>query len=133
MVKFDYSRVYPSDHEYYVLLYEFREGVEKYLGNSVSKMKTLEDVIAFNNANSDRVMPHFNQDILYLSSKSKNIFRYLFSKWKLRSSYRDTLKILEKYELEKSVNWKIAIIKKINKFSAIIETRNQLELSLIHI
>ena len=100
MVKFDDSRVYPSDHEYYVLLYEFREGVEKYLANSISKMKTLEDIIVFNNANSDRVMPHFNQDILYLSSKSKNIFRYWFSKWKLRNSYRDTLDILEKYELD---------------------------------
>jgi len=99
VVKFDDPRVYPSDHEYYVLLYEFREGVEKYLGNSVSKMKTLEDVIAFNNANSDRVMPHFNQDILYLSSKSKNMFRYWFSKWKLRNSYRDTLDILEQNEL----------------------------------
>ena len=99
VVKFDDSRVYPSDHEYYVLLYEFREGVEKYLGNSVSKMKTLEDVIAFNNANSDRVMPHFNQDILYLSSKSKNMFRYWFSKWKLRNSYRDTLDILEQNQL----------------------------------
>ena len=99
VVKFDDSRVYPSDHEYYVLLYEFREGVEKYLENSVSKMKTLEDVIAFNHANSDRVMPHFNQDILYLSSKSKNMFRYWFSKWKLRNSYRDTLDILEQNEL----------------------------------
>ena len=99
VVKFDDSRVYPSDHEYYVLLYEFREGVEKYLANSNSKMKTLEDVIVFNNANSDRVMPHFNQDILYLSSKSKNMFRYWFSKWKLRNSYRDTLNILEQNEL----------------------------------
>ena len=100
VVKFDDSRVYPSDHEYYVLLYEFREGVEKYLANSSSKMKTLEDVIVFNNANSDRVMPHFNQDILYLSSKSKNIFHYWFSKWKLRNSYRDTLDILEQNELD---------------------------------
>ena len=100
VVKFDDSRVYPSDHEYYVLLYEFREGVEKYLANSSSKMKTLEDVIVFNNANSDRVMPHFNQDILYLSSKSENIFHYWFSKWKLRNSYRDTLDILEQNELD---------------------------------
>ena len=100
VVKFDDSRVYPSDHEYYVLLYEFREGVEKYLANSSSKMKTLEDVIVFNNANSHRVMPHFNQDILYLSSKSKNIFHYWFSKWKLRNSYRDTLDILEQNALD---------------------------------
>ena len=36
-------------------------------------------------------------------------------------------KDLEKYELEKSIKWEIAIIKKINKFSAIIETKNQSE------
>ncbi len=31
-------------------------------------------------------------------------------------------KDLEKYKLEKSINWKLAIVKKLNKFSAIIET-----------
>ncbi|WP_440651157.1 penicillin-binding protein 1A [Candidatus Pelagibacter sp. HIMB1495] len=31
-------------------------------------------------------------------------------------------KDLDKYKLEKSINWKLAIIKKLNKFSAIIET-----------
>ncbi len=43
---------------------------------------------------------------------------------------KDWSEDLEKYELEKSVNWEIAIIKKINKFSAVIETRNQLEGSI---
>ncbi len=129
VVKFDDSRVYPGDHEYYVLLYEFREGVEKYLANSSSKMKTLEDIIVFNNVNSDRVMPHFDQDILYLSSKSKNIFHYWFSKWKLRNSYRDTLDILEQNELDAFIGltrgpaWRIdyiggdsAAIEKITRF-----------------
>ena len=32
---------------------------------------------------------------------------------------------LDKYEIEKSINWKIAIVKKIDKFSAEIETRNK--------
>ena len=40
---------------------------------------------------------------------------------------KDWSKDLEKYELEKSIKWEIAIIKKVNKFSAIIETKNQLE------
>ncbi len=31
-------------------------------------------------------------------------------------------KDLDKYKLEKSINWKLAIVKKLNKFSAIIET-----------
>ena len=45
-------------------------------------------------------MPHFGQDILYLSSESRNIFRYWFSKWILRNSYRDTLDILEQNKLD---------------------------------
>ena len=45
-------------------------------------------------------MPHFGQDILYLSSESRNIFRYWFSKWKLKNSYRDTLDILEQNKLD---------------------------------
>ena len=50
LVTFKDTRVYPSDQEYYVLLYEFREGLERYLKNSNSKIKTLEDIIAFNDA-----------------------------------------------------------------------------------
>ena len=34
---------------------------------------------------------------------------------------------LDKYEIEKSINWKIAIVKKINKFSAEIETKDKLK------
>jgi len=34
---------------------------------------------------------------------------------------------LENYELEKSINWKIAIVKKVNKFSVEIETKDKLE------
>ena len=36
-------------------------------------------------------------------------------------------KDLEKYKLENSINWKLAIIKKINKFSAEIETEDNIE------
>ncbi len=35
-------------------------------------------------------------------------------------------KNLEKFELEKSINWELAIVKKINQFSAIIETKKEL-------
>ncbi len=36
-------------------------------------------------------------------------------------------KDLEKYKLEKSINWKLAIVKKINKFSAEIETEDNIK------
>ncbi len=34
---------------------------------------------------------------------------------------------LDKYQLEKSIDWEIAIIKKVNKFSAIIETKDKIK------
>ncbi len=51
---------------YQVLLYEFKDGVNKYLetANPGTGVKTLADVIAFNKANSDRAMPYFKQEIL---------------------------------------------------------------------
>jgi len=36
-------------------------------------------------------------------------------------------KNLDKHEVEKSINWKIAIVKKINKFSAEIETKDEIK------
>ena len=41
---------------------------------------------------------------------------------KLNNKWSETL---DEYEIEKSINWKIAIVKKINKFSAEIETRDK--------
>ena len=37
----------------------------------------------------------------------------------------DWYKDLDKYKLEKTINWKLAIVKKLNKFSAIIETNDK--------
>jgi amidase len=51
-------------HEYNVLKYEFREGVNKYLANGNAKVKSLAEVIAFNKANVDQAMPYFKQETL---------------------------------------------------------------------
>jgi amidase len=53
-----------SGEEYTVLLYEFKDGLNKYLSRVQGPVKTLADVIAFNKANESRVMPYFKQDIL---------------------------------------------------------------------
>ncbi|WP_293890392.1 amidase [Flavobacterium sp.] len=47
-----------------VLQFEFKYGVNKYLTTSNSKMKSLEDVIAFNKTNEAKAMPTFKQEIL---------------------------------------------------------------------
>ena len=42
-----------------------------------------------------------------------------------KKNFIDWTKDLKKFELEKSINWQIAIVKKVNKFSAEIETRDK--------
>lgn len=55
------------DLEFEVLLYEFRTGLNDYLKNSTAPVKSLEEVIEFNKANADRVMPIFQQEILEMA------------------------------------------------------------------
>jgi amidase len=50
--------------EFTVLLYEFKDGVNRYLSSANSKMKSLADVIAFNQQNEDIAMPYFKQETL---------------------------------------------------------------------
>jgi amidase len=53
-----------GDAEFQVLLYEFKDGLNRYLASANSKIKSLEDVIAFNKQNEGTVMPFFKQEIL---------------------------------------------------------------------
>ena len=107
------DRDYPDDAEYYVLLYEFRVGLEEYLKNTNSSMKKITDIIDFNNANKDIVMPYFGQDILYKSIESTSYLKYLWSKYKLNKSYKSTKDLLDKYDLNAFIGltrgpaWKI--------------------------
>ncbi|RYU77786.1 amidase [Hymenobacter persicinus] len=55
--------------EYDVLLYEFKDGVNRYLASAQAPVKTLADVIAFNARNKTKVMPFFQQEILEASQK----------------------------------------------------------------
>ena len=47
-----------------VLVYEFKDGLNKYLNTANSKMKSIADIIAFNKANEVKAMPFFKQEIL---------------------------------------------------------------------
>ena len=51
-----------GEGEYNVLLYEFKDGVNKYLSTSNAKAKTLADVIAYNKQNEAKAMPYFKQE-----------------------------------------------------------------------
>jgi amidase len=52
------------DAEYEVLLYEFRADLNTYLENSGAPVESLAELIAYNDANAETVMPIFGQEIL---------------------------------------------------------------------
>jgi len=59
-----------GDAEYDVLLYEFKEDLNKYLAKRGGANRSLKDLIAFNEKNADREMPYFGQEI-FLQAEAK--------------------------------------------------------------
>ena len=61
-----------GEWEYEVLLYEFKANLNAYLAELGTKapVRTLEDVIEFNNRNKEREMPHFGQET-FLKAQEK--------------------------------------------------------------
>ena len=53
-----------GEAEFDVLLYEFKEGVNKYLAGAGASVKNLADVIAYNKAHAAEAMPFFQQETL---------------------------------------------------------------------
>ena len=58
-----------SKSENTVLQYEFKDGLNRYLSTANSKVKSITDVIAFNQQNEAKAMPFFKQEILEQSEK----------------------------------------------------------------
>ena len=67
LIKKYYDEHYP---EFEILQYEFKDGVNNYLSRANTKVKTLEEVIAFNKKNEATAMPYFKQETLE-SSQAK--------------------------------------------------------------
>jgi len=74
---------YPGEEEYFVLLYEFREGINKYLSTHPNQIKNLKELINFNIKNKNTVLTHFDQDIFLLSEQTKG----------QKEKYLDALKV----------------------------------------
>ena len=70
VIEIEDSRQYPGSDEYFLLLYEFKVSLEKYLLQSSSSFKSLESLIKFNNDNEDAVMPFFKQEIFLKSQET---------------------------------------------------------------
>ena len=74
---------YPGEEEYFVLLYEFREGINKYLSSHPNQAKNLKELISFNIKNKSTVLTHFDQDIFLLSEQTSG----------QKKKYLDSLKV----------------------------------------
>ena len=81
---------YPGEEEYFVLRYEFREGINKYLSAHPSQPKNLKELIDFNIKNKNTVLAHFDQDIFLLSEQTKG----------QKEKYLDALKITKSVSTE---------------------------------
>jgi Asp-tRNA(Asn)/Glu-tRNA(Gln) amidotransferase A subunit family amidase len=96
VVEIDDSRVYPAGGEYFLLLYEFRVGLENYLLQSSSRHKTLKSLVDFNLNNAEKIMPHFEQEIFYKSlstiGKDKEYQKALAMVAEVRNEFNDLLK-----------------------------------------
>jgi len=53
-----------GDAEFVVLLYEFKADLNAYLAESDAPLSTLSDIIDFNSAHADEVMPFFQQELM---------------------------------------------------------------------
>ncbi len=72
VVHIDDKREYPGPEELLVLLYEFKVGLEQYLASSNSELKTLEELIVFNEENKDDVLKYFDQSHFYDSNETSS-------------------------------------------------------------
>src|SRR5450432_4341503 len=59
--------------EYQVLLYEFKDGLNKYLATANGQVKSLKELIAFDLQNEKKAMPFFKQEILIESEGKEGL------------------------------------------------------------
>ncbi len=59
--------------EFSVLEFEFKDGLDKYLAKSNAQVKSLREVIAYNEKNEANAMPYFKQEILISSQKKTSL------------------------------------------------------------
>lgn len=85
-----------------ILHYEFKDGLNKYLSTANAKVKSLKEVIAFNDQNEAETMPFFKQETLINSEKKGGLdskeYRDALAKSVLSRQIIDN--ILQKHKLD---------------------------------
>lgn len=56
-----------GDAEFEILQFEFKDGLNRYLAATNASVKSLAEIIAFNNKNETQAMPYFKQELLLMS------------------------------------------------------------------
>ncbi|MFW5656515.1 MAG: amidase [Bacteroidota bacterium] len=74
----DLDKIYTNngiqDAEFTVLLYEFKDGLNKYLsGLKDTQVQSLKDLIEFNKTHKDKEMPFFQQEILVMAEEKEDL------------------------------------------------------------
>lgn len=62
-----------GDAEFELMKFEFKAGLNQYLSTSNAKLKTIDEVIAFNKANEDKVMPAFKQETMVATAEKEGL------------------------------------------------------------
>ena len=62
-----------GEAENIILHYEFKDGLNKYLAKANAKVKSLKEVIAYNNQHEAETMPYFKQETLISSEKKSGL------------------------------------------------------------
>jgi len=113
------QKIYLEDAQYYI------EDVRKYVVNTFTYDKVYKQGLNINtpiNLELQKIATQTLREGLISYDKRKGWRGPLANK-----NYSKNWKSnLEKFNLESSINWKLAIVKRINKFSAEIETENKL-------
>lgn len=84
-----------GESEFEIMQFEFKAGLNAYLSTSNAKVKSLKEVIDFNNANEDLAMPYFKQETLISSNEKGELTNKKYIE-ALNNSHFGTKKILDK-------------------------------------
>jgi amidase len=95
-----------DDSEFEVLLYEFKADLNKYLAGLPAsvKVRSLADIIEFNERNRDREMPYFGQEIMIMAQKkgplTEKKYRDALAKDRLKSRTEGIDAVMKKHRLD---------------------------------
>ncbi|MHA1220645.1 MAG: amidase [Candidatus Heimdallarchaeota archaeon] len=85
------------DAEYAVLLFEFKHDLNEYIAKylKIPNIKSMEDIIEFNENNKEKVMPYFSQEIFYKSIEKEPL---------TSDEYKDALEKCRKFSREEGLD-----------------------------